>query len=183
MLCAREYLAEHVRRQALRLGVVATAVVRIDEPSTTCEPMLGRMSKAISTATLACGIENGIVRNSTERDEYTQALVSSELGAKKTVAASRLGGRRFVLGRKALHCVGDANTEECEPVAHRLGLRRRRHAEFMQSLVKHDSGVIAGEGSSRSIGPVHPRSKANDQPARIGVPESRNRSRMVARVA
>jgi hypothetical protein len=53
----------------------------------------------------------------------------------------------------------------------------------MQSLVKHDSGVIAGEGSSRSIGPVHPRSKANDQPARIGVPESRNRSRMVARVA
>ena len=82
---------------------------------------------------------------------------------------------RLVLGRQALHYIGQGNPVECRLI----GICRTGEAQLMKRSKQEITGGIADKGSPRSVCPQTPRSQANQQQARPRVTPVDHRSVVV----
>ena len=86
---------------------------------------------------------------------------------KKCVAGIDLRTDRLVVGRQALHGVGDAAVDQLEAIVSRFRMLARAETVLMQHLVQQDAGMIAGKRPARCDSPVHARRQSDYQEARV----------------
>src|SRR5215472_17787482 len=85
---------EHLRRQAPRGGVVAAAMIRIDEPARRIECVLATVAEGVRGARESQRHEQGVVSHPPERDVDARRAQAAQLRFEVVVAAAYFGRPR-----------------------------------------------------------------------------------------
>src|SRR5215831_20322833 len=113
---AGHHRLEHLRREAPRGGVVAAAMIRIDEPACRIECVLAPVAERERGAREPERHEQRIVSYPAERDVDACRAQSAELRFEVAIAAAYFSRQGLVLGRHALDRVHDADVDEAQSV-------------------------------------------------------------------
>src|SRR5215472_13953273 len=85
---ARHHRAEHLRREAPRGGVVAAAMIRIDEPACRIECVLAAVAEGVGRTRQAERHERRLVRHPTERQIDAHRAQPLQLRPEVAIAAA-----------------------------------------------------------------------------------------------
>jgi hypothetical protein len=97
--CARNDLFEHLRRESARLGVIAAAVIRVDQMFPRPKGVLTPVPEGKITPLEAFGQEHGLMSDAPQSQDHTDAPELPELDLKVRIAATDLI-REWLIGRR-----------------------------------------------------------------------------------
>src|SRR3990170_8952241 len=177
-----EYGTEHGRRESPGLGVVAAAVIRIEQVSILRQAVVRAVPEPVRQNLEAERLQDGGVRDDPERQHYRPARERLELALEINVARCNLGGQRLVVRRQTLDRVRDAAALESQPVVGGDGFGALGKAEAVKRLIQQNAGVVSGERPPGAVGAVQPRCEPHDEQARVFVPKGGYGPRMVLRM-
>ena len=106
--------SEHRRRQPSRIGVVAAAMVAVEQRNTRrrrVEPVPRAVREREIARLQAERAQRRLVRDPAKREDRGTARQRREIGGQIAVAVGDLDRQRLVLRRQAFHCVGDPATD------------------------------------------------------------------------
>ncbi len=172
---------EHRFGEAPRLGVVAAAVIAVEETHAVGQ-VVDRVVREPARARLQPERhENRIVRDAAERQNRSRRSLSQLFG-EVAVARARLGRGRLVLRREAFHRIRDAAPGELQPVAGVGAARVIRESVRVKRAIKEDPGIVTRERTPCPVRAVHPRGETDDEQRGGRIAERRHRASVVGRV-
>ena len=145
--------------QAFGIGIVARAMITIEELMTARELMCRRMPKFSGRFFHADGHQYRIMRDAAERHDGRAPGQFGNLIFKILITSADFSWRGFILWRQTFHRVTDTTVDEFEVVVHvpcggeRIGLRRE--AEMMQARIQQLASGISRKWPSSAIGAMH----------------------------
>ena len=170
-----EYLFEHLRRQAARVGVVARAVIAVGEDQAAGEFMQRPVAERPGRALQPQGRNHRVVGEGAERQYRLEARVRGDLGGEVSPAGVDLSGLGPVLRRDAANGVGDAGADQLQPVVGPGAIGALGEAELDQGRIEQPAGEIAGERPAGAVRPRQPRRQPDDQQPRVKSAEGGDR--------
>jgi hypothetical protein len=169
-----EYAAKHVGRQYARVRVVARAMIAVVKP----EPagfVNGAMGKGHRRGAQSKRLDSCFMGDAAERHDGAEPRHALDGRQKKRPAIGDFRRKRFVLGRDAVHAIGDAAINQHHAVVRPGLIGAGGETIFDQSGVEQVACVIAGEGAPGAIGALQARREPDDREPSVPVAESRNR--------
>src|SRR5438874_6567989 len=103
-----EYALEHGRRDPSGVGVVAAAVIAVEEPRAAFERMARAVPEAVSARRQRKRAQHRIVGDAPQCEDGRAVGQHRELSGEIRIALADLSGKRLVGRRQALHRIGDA---------------------------------------------------------------------------
>ena len=152
----RHDLLEHRLGEHPGRGVVAAAMIRVDEVPRLVEPVLAAVTEGKLAALEPAGHEEGVVPHPAERQHHPDALERGELGLQVHVAGADLVRQRLVAGGNALDRIDDARLPQLEPIVRRDRLRPRREPCLVKRAIEKLPRIVAGERPPGPVRPVQP---------------------------
>lgn len=175
-----EYRVEHLCGESPGLGVVAAAVVRIEQHTLARKHVAGAVGKSSLRRFDARRAQHGGMGNATQRDDDSHSRQRGELSGQVGIAQPDLVRQRLVGWRQTLDCVRDPAVAQPQAVTRGQGFGAARKTVRMQRAVEQDAGVIAGKRSPGAIGAMQSRRQTNDQQPMTLASKRRNRPAVVA---
>src|SRR5207237_9492101 len=106
------HLLEHRRRQAPGIGVVAAAVIAVEQPRAALDGVLGAVAERVSARAEPERAQGGVMRDAAEREDGRARGKRGQLGRQIRVALPNLRRLRLVSGWQGLDRVGYADVAE-----------------------------------------------------------------------
>jgi hypothetical protein len=97
--CARNDLLEHLGRESARLGVIAAAVIRVDQMFPGPEGVLTPVPEGKIPPLEPSGQKHGLMSDAPQSQDHTKGLELPELDLKVRIAATDLI-REWLIGRR-----------------------------------------------------------------------------------
>ena len=174
---------EHLRRQAAGLGVVAAAMIRVEQHPIGAEGVLGRVREPVCSGGEAAGAQHGRVCEPARARESPAPAGSQRVPPSGNRCRSLISsGSGLFAGGRHLTALVMRTLRERKPIVAPTELRRARQTELEQRPVQQNAGVIAGEGPSGAVGAVHAGRETDDQQARRRIAERRHRPAEIIRL-
>src|SRR5260370_479375 len=163
-------LAEHVRGQHARVGVVRRAVIAVEQR----EPV-GRVLCAVAERQGGKGAaerrHGTVVGDASQENERGQVGHFRDRCLEEIAALLDLFAGRLVLRRDAAHRVGEGRREGGRAVTRERGSFARRKAEAREGGVQQIARIVAGERATGAVRALQTRCKTDDQQTRRHRPE------------
>ena len=173
---------EHLGVEAIRLRIISTAMVTIEERARAGQRMNGPVRERVLAWAIPKRKQYGAMGNRSQRENRAARAQFFEFEPEIAVAVAYLSGLGFVLWREALDGIRYAATGQDKAVVTADRLLGRCESEAMQRAVQKNAGIVAGERPAGAVRPVHARGESHNQQACTCVPEGRHRSRVVLRM-
>ena len=159
--------AKHLRRQHAGIGVVARAVIAVEQDEA-MRPLAGQdefaaVAKGQPGRRLPECACHAVVGDTPERDDGPQIRHGGERRLEKDPAGADFERRRLVFRRHATHGISDQSIGEDEAVVGALRIDAGSETEIEQRLVKQVAREVAGEWASGTIGAAHAGRQADDE--------------------
>jgi hypothetical protein len=177
-----EDVGKHFSGQTPRLGVIAAAMVGVDQQFPVGKSMAVTVSERVRCQTQSQCPQHRVVRDFAETYNDRPIVQPLQFAPEVAVALTDFIGARFVLRWQAFHGIGYAAIVEFQAIITRRGFRPVAVTEFEKRPVEQDAGIIAGKRTPGGIGAVHARCEANDQQTCPGITEWGNRGAMITRM-
>lgn len=171
----REYGFKHAQRQSPCVGIVAGAMIAVEQSNSAALVMFCPMPER---RVLGAPTERGkgrVVRDPAEAQDRLDLRHGLDPRRMKFATSADFRRRRLVFRGDAADGIGDHRILEPQAVAGIGGINTLGESEFQQGRVEQVARVIAGEGTTRPVGALQARRKADDQQARIRVAKGRDR--------
>jgi hypothetical protein len=176
-----QHLKQHRVRELSRESILLARMVRRKKPRQICRQLITRAmtkrkrSQRRNQPALLQQSQIGPHRDAA-KDHHSARPQNLQLALQVVPAIRQLRRQRFIRGWRATQGRGHVSILQSEPIVaiHRSGLIRKSRAKH--SLVQKIAGAIAGEHSSRAIGPMRCGRKPQNQKLRARIAESWNRS-------
>ncbi len=162
----REYIAKHLRRQHAGVGVVAGAVIAVEQHEI-AHHACAAMGEWVISSPRGLRPYQCFVGNPAKRNDSAKPGHFTDGGSKEIAAGRYLKRRRLVFRRHAPHRVGDAAIDQREAIVGARLVTSLREAEVLQRGVEKIAGIVAGERPSGAVGAAQARSQPDDQKASV----------------
>ena len=107
---------EHRRSQAARIGVVAAAVIAVDQQPAAVQRMRGAVREGERRGFQRKRAQRRFVRDAAERQDRAALRHARQVGCEVVVAGADFDGRGLVCRRQALDRIGDAAVDEAQAI-------------------------------------------------------------------
>ncbi len=174
LLRTRKHLVEHVGRQAAGVGVVAAAVIAIEQQEAPLNLVFCRVRELEICLAGADRLDDGTMGDAAECQHDGRIWQCPEFRCEEFVTGVYLGTDRLVIGRQALDSIGDPAIDQSQFIVGRQGFRVAGEAELVQRLVEKHAGVVTGKRPAGAVGAVHAWRQADDEQSRPLVAERRH---------
>ncbi len=143
---------EHGLGQPSGIGVVARAMIAVEERDTVVKVMFGAMGEGESRPLFAIGADHILMGHATKRDDDLKVGEGGQTGLEKPTAHFGLGACGLVLWRDATHDIGDHAVDKFQTVIGPRVIGAFGKAELQERWVEKVTRPIACKGAPRPIG-------------------------------
>jgi len=174
---ARKHLFEHLHGQPSRVGVIAAAMIAIDQHPAVGQFMFGTMREFIVDQPSAQMSHEAVMRDLAQRNENAEAWQRINLAREKLAAGIDFLWQGLVLGWQALDRINNDRAVEGQAIIRPAVILSVTEPKFVERREQKVARPVAGKGPSSAVGPVFSGGQANN--AEPGLLIAQNRDRCV----